>query len=262
MTQTNDFKGAKEIYQRLDGKNMIAIASGKGGVGKTFLAIALAQSFADKGQRVLLFDGDLGLANVDIQLGINTTHDLQHVFQGKMPMNQAVFHDEALGFDILSGHSGVQSLCGLTHGQLQLLRDDLYILAQHYDKVIIDLGTGIDKTLTFLAGCGGVVLIMCNDEPTSLADAYAFIKILSDSEKSPQIKIIVNGANTFKEGERTFQTLSKACQNFLNVELVLGGVLHQDSHVKESIKMQTPLLSSFPQSVVAEDIKKLVETLV
>ena len=92
MTQTNDFKGAKEIYQRLDGKNMIAIASGKGGVGKTFLAIALAQSFADKGQRVLLFDGDLGPANIDIQLGLLVKDDLGSVVSGNNSLNQIIYN--------------------------------------------------------------------------------------------------------------------------------------------------------------------------
>ncbi len=258
LTQTSD---AQQIYRRLDGKNIIAVASGKGGIGKTWLSVTLAQAFSQAGERVLLFDGDLGLANADIQLGINTTADLGQVLQGKIPMNQAVYRDDVVGFDVLSGHSGNQALCNLTAGQLQLLRDDMYILAQHYDRVVLDLGSGIDKSMTFLAGCGGTILILCNDEPTSLADAYAFIKVLTASSDASQIRVVINGANTIKEGERTFQTLAKACQNFLNVELQLGGILHQDSHVKECIKMQIPLLTAFPASVVARDVLGLVENL-
>ncbi len=261
MSENPETSTAQQIYRRLDGKNIIAVASGKGGVGKTWLSVTLAQAFALKKERVLLFDGDLGLANIDIQLGINPQADLSQVMQGKIPMNQAVYRDETLGFEVLSGHSGTQALCSLVSGQLQLLRDDLYILAQHYDRVIMDLGSGIDKSMTFLAGCGGTVLILCNDEPTSLADAYAFIKALITSEKRPQIRVVINSANTIKEGERTFQTLSKACQNFLNVELVLAGILHQDSHVKECIKMQTPLLTAFPESVVAKDVGVLLDNL-
>ena len=252
----------QQIYRRLDGKNIIAVTSGKGGVGKTWLSVTLAQACARRGEKVLLFDGDLGLANVDIQLGMNAPTDLGQVLAGKLPMNQAIYRDEQLEFDVLAGHSGTQSLCGLDSGQLQLLRDDLYILAQHYDRVILDLGTGIDKSMTFLAGCGGTVLVVCNDEPTSLADAYTLIKIISSAEKTPRIRIIVNAANTIKEGERTFQTLAKACQNFLNIELTLGGILHQDSHVKECIKMQTPLLSIFPDSVIAKDMITLTDKLI
>lgn len=251
----------QQIYRRLDGRNIIAITSGKGGVGKTWLSVTLAQAFAQRGENVLLFDGDLGLANVDIQLGINAPSDLAQVLTGKVPMNQAVYHDEKIGFDVLAGHSGTQSLCGLAPGQLQLLRDDLYILAQHYDRVILDLGSGIEKSMTFLAGCGGTVLILCNDEPTSLADAYALIKIISSAENASRIQIVVNSANTLKEGERTFQTLAKACQNFLNIELTLGGILHQDSHVKECIKMQMPLFSAFPESVISHDIRLLTDGL-
>lgn len=255
MTNVNNIQ---QIYNRLDGKNIIAVASGKGGVGKTWLSITLAQALVQREERVLLFDCDLGLANIDIQLGINVPGNLDEVLQGKIPMNQAVYHDETSGFDVLSGHSGAQSLCSLTAGQLQLLRDDLYILAQHYDRVVLDLGSGIEKAMTFLGGCCGSVLIICNDEPTSLADAYAFIKILSAVPNAPQIRVVVNGVNTLKEGERTFQTLAKACQNFLGIEIILGGILHQDSHVKECIKMQTPLLTAYPNCVVAEDIMKLV----
>ncbi len=262
MSDTSQTSTARQIYQRLDGKNIIAVASGKGGIGKTWLSVTLAQAFSQKNERVLLFDGDLGLANADIQLGINTTADLGQVLQGKIPMNQAVYSDDTLGFDVLSGHSGNQTLCNLSVGQLQLLRDDLYILAQHYDRVILDLGSGIDKSMTFLAGCTGLVLILCNDEPTSLADAYAFMKVLTMTSDASQIRVVINGANTIKEGERTFQTLAKACQNFLNVELQLGGILHQDSHVKECIKMQTPLLTAFPDSVIAQDIAELVGNLV
>lgn len=251
----------QKVYRRLDGKNVIAVTSGKGGVGKTWLSVTLAQAFAQKGERVLLFDGDLGLANADIQLGINATADLEQVLSGKLPMNQAIYRDNELEFEVLAGHLGTQSLCGLEKGQLQLLCDDLYILAQNYDRVVLDLGSGIEKSMTFLAGCSGTVLIICNDEPTSLADAYALIKIISSADNAPRIKIVVNQANTVKEGERTFQTLVKACQNFLNVDLFLGGIIHQDSHVKECLKMQMPLLTAFPGSVVAEDVRKLADGL-
>lgn len=248
----------KEIYNRLNGKNMIAVASGKGGVGKTFLSITLAHAFAKKGEKVLLIDGDLGLPNIDIQLGINSSKDIKNVLDGDMPINQAVTHNESLSCDILSGRSSNEVLTGLSDGKLQLLKDDIYILAQHYDRVILDLGTGIDKSMTLLAGCTGTILIVCNEEPTSLADAYTLIKILSAQKKAHLIKIIVNMASTKKEGERTFQTLFKACQSFLNIELTLGGILHQDTHIKEAIKQQAPLLNVFPDSVIVNDIEALL----
>ena len=131
----NTQNDTQEIYKRLNGRNMIAIASGKGGVGKTWLTITLAHAFAQAGQKVLLVDGDLGLANVDIQLGLNALYDLSGVLNGKIPMNKAVVYDENIGCDVLAGHTGSQAMTGLSEGQLQLLRDDLYMLAPHYDYV-------------------------------------------------------------------------------------------------------------------------------
>ncbi len=257
----NTQNDTQEIYKRLNGRNMIAIASGKGGVGKTWLTITLAHAFAQAGQKVLLVDGDLGLANVDIQLGLNALYDLSGVLNGKIPMNKAVVYDENIGCDVLAGHTGSQAMTGLSEGQLQLLRDDLYMLAPHYDYVFIDLGTGISKSMSLLAGYSGTVLIMCTDEPTSLSDAYTFIKILSEQPQTPKMRIVVNFANTQKEGDRTFQTLSKACQNFLNIDLVLGGILHQDSAVKECIKAQIPLLTSYMNTIIAKDVIDLAKQL-
>lgn len=251
----------QKIQSRLNGKNIIAIASGKGGVGKTWLSITLAHTFSQKGEKVLLFDGDFGLSNIDIQLGLNTPFDLAHVLSGEIPMNKAIVHDETINCDVLAGHSGTQTLAGLSEARLQLICDDLHILAQHYDKVIIDLGSGIHKAVSLLAGCAGQILVICTEEPTSLADAYAFIKVLQESSFQSSVQIVVNCANTLKEGERTYHTLLKACQTFLNIEPELAGIIHQDTHVKDSIRTQTPLLTLHPECEAAKDIIKLREKL-
>lgn len=257
MTQQN----ISDIYERLDGQNIVAVASGKGGVGKTFLSVTLAHVFAASGEKVLLVDGDLGLPNIDIQLGLNTSCDLRQVLTGKIPMNQAVTHVPAIECDVLAGHSGLIATTSLGDGQLQLLRDDLRILAQHYDRVFWDLGTGIEKTITLLGSSAGTVLIVCTEDPTSLADAYTLVKYLSAQSKPPRFRIVVNMANTQKEGERTYQTLLKACQNFLNAELELGGIIHQESHIKECVRQQVPFLTTYPDSPAVQDIEALVSYL-
>lgn len=251
----------RNIYDRLNGRNLIAIASGKGGVGKTFLAVTLAHAFAQSGENVLLADGDLGLPNIDIQLGINNTADLGEVLKGKIPITQAVLPVEAVQCHVLTGHSGLSAATNLSDGQLQLLRDDLYILAQHYDTVFLDLGTGVEKATTLLGGCAGTVLVVCNEDPSSLADAYTVVKYLSSRSKPPRFCVVVNMANTQKEGERTYQTLLKACQNFLNVDLELGSIVHQDSHIKECVRKQLPLLTTYPDAPAVQDIKALVDYL-
>lgn len=249
----------QEIQSRLGGKNIIAIASGKGGVGKTWLSITLAHAFALKGEKVLLFDGDFGLSNIDIQLGLNTAYDLTSVLSGEIPMNNAITHDEIIGCDVIAGHSDTQTLSSLSTARLQMICDDLHILAQHYNRVILDLGSGIDKAVNLLAGCSGHIFVICTDEPTSLADAYSFIKILCTQAPQSLIQIIVNGANTSKEGERTYHTLLKACQTFLNIEPELAGIIHRDTHVKDSIQTQTPLLTLYPDCEATKDIIQLTE---
>ncbi len=244
-----------------NGGNIIAIASGKGGVGKTFIAISLAHAFALKGEKVLLIDGDLGLSNIDIQLGLATTRDLGTVLCHNTPINSAITHDETIHCDVLAGHSGSQTLAGLDESRLQLLCDDIKILSQHYDKVIIDLGSGILKSTSIIASIANNLLVVTTDTPTALADAYAFIKIMTIGSVVPNIQILVNMANTLTEGEHTYYTLLKACQSFLNLTPSLAGIMHLDSLAREAVRTQTPVLSMEPLPQIAKDILKIQTTL-
>ncbi|MDX2223491.1 MAG: AAA family ATPase, partial [Rhodospirillaceae bacterium] len=156
---------------------IIAVASGKGGVGKTFISITLSHALARRGQKTLLFDGDLGLANVDIQLGYMPQYDLGSVVAGKIPLNQAASHFEAGGFDVIAGRSGSGSLANIPLSRLQMLGEDIQLLASRYDRVIIDLGAGVEKSIRQLARAADTIIVVTSDEPTSLTDAYAFIKV-------------------------------------------------------------------------------------
>ena len=135
------------LPSNVKGRNMVAVASGKGGVGKTWFAITLAHALAKQGSRTLLFDGDLGLANLDIQLGLMPKHDLGSVVSGKLTLNQAVIPFEEGGFDIIAGRSGSGGLANIPASRLQMLADDLTLLSATYDKVILDLGAGVEQTV-------------------------------------------------------------------------------------------------------------------
>ena len=161
--------------QRAKGRNIVAVASGKGGVGKTWFAITLTHALARAGRRTLLFDGDLGLANVDIQLALMPKHDLGSVVAGKITLNQAATAYKEGGFEIIAGRSGSGAMANIPLSRLQLLSDDLVVLAGAYDKVVVDLGAGVEKTVRQLATGAGTILVITTDEPTSLTDAYAFI---------------------------------------------------------------------------------------
>ncbi len=243
------------------GSKMTAIASGKGGVGKTWLAITLAHALAKGGQRTLLFDGDIGLANVDIQLSLMPKHDLGGVLAGRMPLNQATIRYQEGGFDIIPGRSGTGNLANTPINRLRTLGDDLLLLSQAYDQVIVDLGAGVENTVRQLTQNVGTCLVIATDDPTSLTDAYAFIKLTHMESPHINMQVIVNMANSTREGERTYNTILKACEGFLKISPPLAGVVRRDSKVRESIRNQVPTLVRFPNCEAAMDVGEIAEKL-
>ena len=234
--------------------NIIAIASGKGGVGKTWFAITLASLFARSGRRTVLFDGDIGLANVDVQLGLTPQKDLSGVFAGKYSVRDAVTPYPAGNFDIIAGRSGSGNLTDLTNEQLQQLRVDLVDLAQSYDYMILDLGAGIEKHVRFLASIAARAVIVVTDEPTSLTDGYAFIKLCNNMPHVPQIQIAVNQAATQKDGQKTYDSLNRACTTFLKVSPPCLGIIRRDNKVRDAIRAQQSMLLVAPHSTAATDM--------
>ncbi len=239
--------------------NIIAVGSGKGGVGKTWFSITLAHALTKMGKRVLLFDGDLGLANVDVQLGLMPKRDLNDVIRGRLGLDRVVQEYEEGGFDIIAGRSGQASLSALPSQRLSLLRDQLLDLASEYDVVIADLGAGVDRTVRMLSATATNTLLITTDEPTSLTDAYAFIKLGNAAGMSSNINIVVNMASSVSEGEKTYKTLLKACENFLRLSPDLAGMIRSDSKVKETIRSQTPILIRSPNADAAVDVEKVAQ---
>ena len=244
------------------GPNIIAVASGKGGVGKTWFSITLSHSLAKAGKKVLLFDGDLGLANIDVQLGLMPKRDLNDVIRGRLGLDKVIQPYEDAGFDVVAGRSGQASLSALPSQRLALLRDQLIEVAKSYDVVIIDLGAGVERNVRMLAASAARTLLVVTDEPTSLTDAYAFIKLGSAAGQSKNVGIVVNQAVNVAEGEKTYKTLLKACQNFLRLTPPLAGMVRHDPRVKDTIRHQTPLLTRSPNTEAAEDVEKIATRLV
>lgn len=241
------------------GTNIIAVASGKGGVGKTLFSVTLAHALTNQGKRVLLFDGDLGLANVDVQLGLMPKRDLNDVIRGRLGLDKVIQHYEDGGFDIIAGRSGQASLSALPSQRLSFLRDQILEVAEEYDIVILDLGAGVDRTVRMLSASATRTIVITNDEPTALTDAYAFIKLGNAAGMSRQISIVINLAKSAVEGEKTYNTLLKACENFLNLSPPMAGMIRHDPRVKETIRHQTPLLTRSPNTEAAEDIEKIAD---
>lgn len=266
MEETNDelkiVSRGQGAASRRKGKNMIAVASGKGGVGKTWFSITLAHALSGFRQKTLLFDGDLGLANVDIQLGLMVKDDLGSVIAETKTLNQVIAHSEKTRFDIIAGRSGSAGLASMPVGRLQILGEDLSLLANSYNKVILDMGAGVEKSVRILSSLASQIIVVCTDEPTSLTDAYAFIKIMSMQYPKCNLNIVVNQANSVREGERTYETLLKACRNFLKISPPLLGVVRRDTRVRDAIRSQMPLISRYPTSEAAEDVIAIARKLV
>lgn len=239
---------------------LTAVASGKGGVGKTWFAITLAQALARMGRKVLLFDGDLGLANVDVQLGLNPQHDLGAVLSGRVAIDQATMHHDTGGFDILPGRSGSGALAALDGASLEAVLELLRGAASRWEEVVVDLGAGLEAPQRRMAAAADTLLVVATDEPTSLTDAYAVLKLHLQDKPRGDVRIVVNQAPDAAAGRTTYETLRRACLTFLKREVPLAGIVRRDEKVRDAIRRQMPLLTRHPNSTAASDVEGIART--
>jgi flagellar biosynthesis protein FlhG len=246
------------------GGRIVAVASGKGGVGKTWCAITLAHALARSGARVLLFDGDLGLANIDIQLGLTPPGDLASVAAGRLTLEAAALHHEA-GFDIIAGCSGSGTLASLEAARLEALLAELRAIAPRYDLLLLDLGAGLAEAIRRMSSFADRLLVVVTEEPTSLTDAYAVLKLhAADTAAAPKPApslVLVNQAGSRAAGERTFATLARVADHFLGRSPELAGVIRRDDKVRDAIRRQELLLTRHPGCAAAADITAIATVL-
>tara|TARA_Y100000590_G_scaffold470641_1_gene667300 strand:+ start:3476 stop:4258 length:783 start_codon:yes stop_codon:yes gene_type:complete len=239
------------------GQNIITIASGKGGVGKTWISTTLAHALSKSGKKVLLFDADLGLANIDVQLGINPNKDLSGVVAGKYSLQDAIMRVPNTKFDLLPGKSGSGILTVIKSDKVFLVKENIEKISKYYDWVIADLSAGIDSNVRTLTYNNGIILVVTTNDPTSLTDAYVYIKILNMKYPNSDIRILVNMAKSKKEGLNTFQTIYNSCKNFLKIKPELAGIIRNDHCVKSAIRNQELLLNKFPSAVSSNDMMEI-----
>lgn len=254
----NSNNGSKEFEH-----NLVTIASGKGGVGKTWFATTLCHALSLRAKKALLFDCDFGLANIDIQLGLMPEHDLGQVISNEITLEDAIYSksQSGLGFDIISGQSGSGALASLKMERLIDLGARICNLAQNYDFTILDLGAGVENSVMTLARASDKVIVVITADPTSLTDAYAFIKLHKMRNNDAKIEIVVNMVDDQNEGRRAFDKIQKVCQNFLNISPTLLGIISRDKHVANAIRAQLPLLSRYPQSKAGENVIEIAKKL-
>ncbi len=241
-------------------RNIIAVASGKGGVGKTWFAITLAHAFALAGRKALLFDGDLGLANVDVQLGCTPRRDLASVMADESTLDQAAT-PHPCGFDIIAGRSGSGTLASLPASRLLGPRAAPARPAHNTAWGVLEPAAEIERTVRLLTAQARACLVVTTDEPTAITDAYAYIKVTALERLAGGIQIVVNMVPSERDGERTYATLLRACREFLKIEPPLAGIIRRDEHVRDSIRHQTALMIRHPNTEAASDVERIARRL-
>jgi flagellar biosynthesis protein FlhG len=235
---------------------VIAVTGGKGGVGKTSVSVNLATGLAAAGRRVVLLDGDLGLANVDVLLGLSPRYTLAHVLSGERTLDE-ILVEAKQGFKIVPAASGAADLAALDGaGHLGLVQA-FSGLATRIDALIIDTAAGISPGVLQFSQAAQHVLVVVTDEPASLTDAYALIKVLSRDYGVSRFRVVANMAGGPGEGETLFKKFEKVTARFLDVLLEYAGHVPDDEHVRRAIRVQRPVLDAYPGSPAGRAFKKL-----
>jgi flagellar biosynthesis protein FlhG len=226
---------------------VVAVTSGKGGVGKTHICCNLAVLAARAGRRVLVIDADLGLANADIVLGMTPHRHLGHLLEGRAPLED-VLAEGPEGVRVLAASTGLQELTRLDDAQKLRLVTALDALDESFDLVLVDCGAGIGDNVLFFAGAAQEAVLVVTPEPTSLTDAYAAVKVLSQSAGVESFAVVVNWAPSDAQARQVYDRLTGVTARFLDARLRLLGAIPRDENLQRALLAQRPVVDLFPRS--------------
>ena len=237
---------------------VIAITGGKGGVGKTNLSINLGVALAEMGRRTLLMDADLGLANVDVLLGLKPVHTLADLLAGRAQLGGVIMRGPG-GLKIVPAASGLAHMAQLSTAEHAGLVRSFSDFEEQVDVFLIDTAAGIsDTVLSFVRAAQEVVVVVC-DEPSSIADAYGLIKIIANDHGVNHIRVVANMTRRASEGEQLFNKLNGVCDRFLDVTLQYLGAIPFDEQVRKAVQARRPLVQMAPTSRAATALRQLAE---
>lgn len=250
MAQWNNSRGTNT--------KTISLTSGKGGVGKTILTVNFANLLSRAGNKVLILDGDIGLANVDILFGIRPHKTLQQFFQGMASLDEVILKVDK-DIHLIPGANGLENLSQLSHFERKMLIDEVSRLDSQYDYLLIDTASGVDDNVLYLNGAVQQVCVVVLPEPTSLTDSYALIKLMNQKFKQTKYSIICNQVLNDKEGRELYHRLSRVCSQFLNVSLDYMGSVPFDAKLRQSISDVRLITKDQPEAHSSIAINQLVE---
>ncbi len=237
----------------------ISICSGKGGVGKTFFTVNLSIALAKQGKKVLVFDGDFGLGNINVLFGFVPKQTIYNVFKGHRSLRDILFHTSE-GVDVIPGASGYSQIANLVDEERQNLFKGFSELP-NYDYILVDVGAGINQNSISLCLSSDEVIVVVNPEPASITDAYGTIKTIRASDTSKKIKLVINKIHSEAEGYKVVKRIQDISEKFLSFKPDLLGFINYDIEVEKSIKKQKPILIFSPFSKPSENITRLSKIL-
>jgi flagellar biosynthesis protein FlhG len=231
----------------------IAIASGKGGVGKTNIITNLGVALRKMGKEVLIFDADLGLSNIDVLLSLAPKYNIEHLIKGEKSLKEIIIEGPN-GIKILPAGNGVQELTSLNEFDRLRVLEQFDEYTEKVDIMLIDTSAGISENVTFFCTAVQENIIVVTPEPTSITDAYALIKILHNKYREKDFNLVVNLAKNEDEAKEVYKRLSMVTEKFLKVDLHYLGFVRYDENVKKAVKMQDAFVNAFPNTNASKDI--------
>jgi len=237
---------------------VIAVTGGKGGVGKTNISVNLAVAMAESGKRVMLLDADLGLANIDVMLGLHPHKDLSHVLQGECNLDEILLEGPA-GIKVVPGASGVQQMAELSPAEHVGLIRAFSDIGSDLDVLIVDTAAGIsDTVISFSRAAQELIVVVC-DEQASITDAYAMIKLLNREYGVDRFRILSNMARSAQEGRDLYNKMCRVTDRYLDVMLSYMGSIPYDDYLRKAVSSQKPVVQAYPRSRVAQTFKNLAK---
>ena len=243
-----------------EGARIIAVTSGKGGVGKSNLTVNLALAFLAEGKKVLVIDADLGMANVDVLLGTSSKYNLLHLLDDDVVLDDVILKGP-YGLRYISGGSGMEQAGEFTPAERSLLEEKLTGCGELADIILIDTGAGIGRNvLDFILAADEVVLVT-TPEPTAMTDAYAVMKAYSMYAAKPNMRIVVNRVYDEAESLEVAEKLRKTAERFLHVDIGSLGAIYEDRTMIQAVRQQKPILQAYPDSLAAKCIKAIARSI-
>lgn len=235
---------------------VITIASGKGGVGKTNVSVNLAVALASQNKNVTILDADLGLANIDVMLGLHSDKNLSHVMKGECELEEILL-DGPSGIKVIPASSGVKNMAEMSPAEHAGLVSAFSELSHDIDVLLVDSAAGISESVVSFSRAAQEVIIVVCDEPASITDAYALIKLLSNEQGIFKFHILANMVSGPQQGREVYDKLSKVSNRFLDVALDYMGHVPYDEHLQKAVKRQKSVVEAFPRSRVAQSFQTL-----